>query len=128
MLHEVAVFEDLADRRMTLVKVGAQELGLVRWGGDVYAMRAVCPHQLGPMEAGIVRPRLTCSGFLGAVEADTTIPVITCPWHGWEFDLQSGRPACNPRGPGLRTYPVSVARGRVYVDVGRDSGREPTSG
>jgi nitrite reductase (NADH) small subunit len=40
--------------------------------------------------------------------------VLRCPWHGWEFDLGSGR--CLDE-PSLRAavYPAEVADGRVRV-------------
>jgi nitrite reductase (NADH) small subunit len=41
--------------------------------------------------------------------------VIRCPWHGWEFDLESGRSLLEPRRTGLRTYRVSVEAGLVVV-------------
>ena len=39
---------------------------------------------------------------------------LRCPWHGWEFDLESG--ACLDE-PTLRAavYPVRVDEGRVLV-------------
>jgi nitrite reductase (NADH) small subunit len=42
--------------------------------GAVYALDGVCPHQGGPLGKG----RL-CG------------QVITCPWHGWQFDVATGR-------------------------------------
>ena len=41
--------------------------------------------------------------------------VIRCPWHGWEFDLESGRSLLEPKRVGLRTYRVTVEEGDVVV-------------
>ena len=43
-------------------------------------------------------------------------PVIACPWHGWEFDVESGEAVWNP-SQRIRTYPVDIAGGRVLVDT-----------
>jgi 3-phenylpropionate/trans-cinnamate dioxygenase ferredoxin subunit len=41
--------------------------------------------------------------------------VIRCPWHGWEFDLESGRSLLEPDRYGLRTYRVTVEDGDVVL-------------
>jgi nitrite reductase/ring-hydroxylating ferredoxin subunit len=42
--------------------------------------------------------------------------VLRCPWHGWEFDLETG--VCRDE-PSLRAavYPARVADGRVLVEA-----------
>ena len=44
--------------------------------------------------------------------------VLRCPWHGWEFDLETGEklfdPGCRAR---VKTYPVAVEDGVVVVDA-----------
>jgi len=64
------------------------ELAGVRWrllelDGAVVAHAASCPHWGGPLEDA-------------PLAADGT---ITCPWHGWRFDLRTGRSA---EGRGVR--------------------------
>ena len=41
---------------------------------------------------------------------------IVCPWHGWEYDLATGRCHADRRF-GLRPYPVEVRGGQVYLLV-----------
>ena len=41
--------------------------------------------------------------------------VIRCPWHGWEFDLETGRSLLEPDRVGLKTYPVTVEDGDVVL-------------
>ncbi len=43
--------------------------------------------------------------------------VIRCPWHGWEFELATGRAMFNPDGMKVRTYPVRVVDDRVVVEL-----------
>ena len=41
--------------------------------------------------------------------------VIRCPWHGWEFDLETGRSLLEPERIGLKVYPVTVEDGVVVL-------------
>ena len=34
--------------------------------------------------------------------------ILRCPWHGWEFDIASGRSVFNPHRLRVRTYDVTV--------------------
>ena len=34
--------------------------------------------------------------------------ILRCPWHGWEFDITSGRSIFNPHRVRVRTYEVTV--------------------
>jgi nitrite reductase/ring-hydroxylating ferredoxin subunit len=46
-----------------------------------------------------------------------TNAVVACPWHGWEYDLQTGKCLWNPRYR-VRVYDVDVAAdGTVKLTV-----------
>ncbi len=47
--------------------------------------------------------------------SDTDVHII-CPWHGWEFNLRTGRHPGNPNMR-LRSYDVTVKDDEVYVVV-----------
>jgi nitrite reductase (NADH) small subunit len=34
--------------------------------------------------------------------------ILRCPWHGWEFDLTTGRSVFNPHKTRVRSYEVTV--------------------
>ena len=38
-------------------------------------------------------------------------PRIACPWHGWEYDLDSGQSFMGTLAPGVRSYGVSLSPG-----------------
>ena len=42
---------------------------------------------------------------------------LECWLHGSRFDLRTGKPLGPPATQPVRTYPVSVADGDVYVDL-----------
>ena len=34
--------------------------------------------------------------------------ILRCPWHGWEFDITTGRSVFNPHKTRVKTYEVTV--------------------
>jgi len=103
-VHRIRVggLEDLPLRRGKLVRVGGEEIAVWRVDGNVYAISAVCAHQhVATLHEGM--------------RNGTT---IACPLHGWTYSLENGRAVA---GSGvLRTYPVIVERGVVYIEVDQD--------
>jgi nitrite reductase (NADH) small subunit len=124
VLVDAGAFEELEERRPRITVVEGREIGLIRWGENVYAVRNICPHQFGPVCRGHTMPLIT-GDLDGNRFADPERPVLVCPWHGWEFDIASGTSAWGdtPYRYKLKTYPVEVREGRVLVDVGRAASR-----
>ena len=89
-------------------------IGLFRLlDGSFRAYRDFCPHAGAPLcEGGDVRQVPATAPDPAAVAAPRE--VLRCPWHGWEFDLATGRhvraAAC-----ALESLPVAVADGTVFV-------------
>ncbi len=86
---------------------GGRVIALFHVQGQFYALDGVCPHAGGPLGCGAL--------------AGTT---ITCPWHGWQFDVTTGRHGFNPRyqHPAFR---VIVDGNALFVDLGESSGALP---
>ena len=42
--------------------------------------------------------------------------MVKCPWHGWQFDIRTGRFWCDPARLGVPQYPVSVRPGRQLME------------
>lgn len=116
---DVGAVEDFQQGKPRIVVVGGREVGVLRWDGEVFAVRNICPHQYGPMCRGHAMPLLTGDVEEGAIATDHEHPVIVCPWHGWEFDARTGRAAWGPSTYRIKTYPVKVEDGRVLVNAGR---------
>jgi nitrite reductase (NADH) small subunit len=110
--RDVGAFEELERAGRLVARIGGRELGVVLDGGRTpYAIRNRCPHHGGPLCLGDVRAR--ASGTPGRYELAGG-SILRCPWHGWEFDLESGRCLDEPT---LRAavYEVQVVDGRVLV-------------
>lgn len=115
---DVGAVEEFPSRVMRIVQAEGVELGVCRWDGEFFAMRNSCPHQGAPVCRGFLQARLTGRCSTEGVEMETTAeePVILCAWHRWEFSLRTGESAWDS-GYKVKTYPVSVADGRVMVRV-----------
>jgi nitrite reductase/ring-hydroxylating ferredoxin subunit len=98
-----------------VARVGGREVGVVRdpADGGVRGIRNRCPHHGGPLCFGRVRDRE--SGTPGRYELSGR-RVLRCPWHGWEFDLETGRCLDEP-AMRVAVYPAEVAGDRVRVLV-----------
>ena len=113
---DVGAAADVPPGAMRLVTVNRRQLGILNWNGRYFAIRNSCPHQLGPVAAGRVSVKLVAGEAVGRLDVDETTPVIACPWHGWEFDLRSGRSVADPQYR-VAVYPVSVVGERLMVEV-----------
>jgi nitrite reductase/ring-hydroxylating ferredoxin subunit len=90
---------------------------VVRRGDRIAAIRDYCPHQAGPLCAGPVRAELGSDG-VGSVHRQGDLLVVACPWHGWEFEIFSGRSTWEDPSYRAKTYPATIENGRVMVEVG----------
>jgi nitrite reductase (NADH) small subunit len=114
--YAVARLDDIPDRGGLLVTVGALEIGLFRVGTTIRAWRNHCPHMAAPVCRGAV------TGTLLPSEVYEYTPgrdgeILQCPWHGWEFDLQSGHHLAPGSAARLRGYHTEVVDGVVSVHL-----------
>lgn len=56
------------------VAVGDRIVAIFNCDGEFFALDGICPHQGGPLGKG------SLNGC-----------IITCPWHQWQFDVQTGQ-------------------------------------
>jgi 3-phenylpropionate/trans-cinnamate dioxygenase ferredoxin subunit len=111
----VANVADIPPGERLLVEVKKHSIGVFNVNGTFIAALNMCPHELAPV----------CRGRVGG----TTLPsqpgeykwgregeILACPWHGWEFDLTTGKMIADDKVR-LRTYPVTVEDGVVFVTV-----------
>ena len=109
-----ASFEDGRPRR---VELDGRALVVVRRADRFFALRDTCPHQGARLSDGRVGgTALKCMPGEG-IPYGRAGEILTCPWHGWEFDLCSGRSLTNPLQVRVRAYPAWVEAGRVLVDL-----------
>jgi len=97
---EAAAVCDLPQDDVIGVEVGGRDIALYSVDGEVYATDNLCTHG---------QARL-CDGFLDGHE-------IECPLHQAKFDVRNGRASCAPITEDVRSYPVKIEAGRVYLAI-----------
>ena len=113
--HVVGRVPELPPGSRRIVVAGRREIGVFNVHGTYYALRNVCPHAGAPLCLGRVTGTTEATGpyqvtWVRAGE------ILRCPWHGWEFDIATGRTITEPVER-VQTYPVHVEDGFVILDA-----------
>jgi nitrite reductase (NADH) small subunit len=82
------------------VDVDGKALAVANVGGVFHAIDNTCLHRGGPLGDGPLEGK-----------------IVTCPWHGWQYDVTTGKVSQNP-SVGVACYPVELRGTDVYVDLG----------
>ena len=113
--HVVARSDELPAGGRKIVRVGGREIGVFNSGGTLYAVRNVCPHQGAPLCVGPVTGT-TLPSAPGEYVYGLEGRVLRCPWHGWEFDLATGRGLYDATGKDrVATYEVRIEGDEVVL-------------
>ncbi|HEX8783726.1 MAG TPA: Rieske 2Fe-2S domain-containing protein [Steroidobacteraceae bacterium] len=84
-------------------------------GGESFALNNRCPHRGGSLCEGI-QTGVVESSEPGRYRYSRPGEMVKCPWHGWEFDIRTGRSWCDPARLRVRQYPASVRPGTQLVE------------
>ena len=100
-----------------IVTIGRREIGVLRRGdGRVHAVRNRCPHKGAPMcrfkPTGTMIP-----GPPGTLEWGHEGDILRCPWHGFEFHIESGARPYADSAMRLRVYPARIEQGEIIIDM-----------
>jgi nitrite reductase/ring-hydroxylating ferredoxin subunit len=82
------------------VEVRGRRFRVIALGGEIVAHATTCPHRLGPLE-----------------DAEVVDGIVECPWHGYRFDVRSGRCA---DARGLRLARAPRVRGDEVLELAFD--------
>jgi nitrite reductase/ring-hydroxylating ferredoxin subunit len=93
-----AAVDDIKDSGAKSFAYLDKRIALFRTPGGIFASDNRCPHQ----------------GY-ALVRGDVKGGVLTCAWHNWKFELGTG--ICRHGGENIRTYPVQVRDGQVFIDI-----------
>lgn len=116
--HLAAGSTDIPENGRLVVDIGDATVGIFRVGGRLFAYENSCPHMGGPVCQGLIIPavrelideRQVSRGYA----FDESEMRIVCPWHGYEFAIETGS---HPAKPSIRLkrVPVSEEGGQVHV-------------
>ena len=97
---KVADAETIPIGQGTLVEEGGTAVAVFNAGdGRFYACGAICPHENGPLAEGWLEGE-----------------AVVCPWHGFDFDLRTGRCLVDEE-LAIPVYPVRMSGGSIEVEV-----------
>ena len=80
-------------------QVAGKPLALANVDGKFFAINNTCLHRGGPLGQGSLQGT-----------------IVTCPWHGWDYDVTTGKLLQNP-SMGVACYPTEVRGEEIFVDV-----------
>jgi nitrite reductase (NADH) small subunit len=81
-------------------QLDGKTVAIANVGGKLFIINNTCLHRGGPLGEGELKGQ-----------------IVTCPWHGWQYDVTTGKLVTNP-SVGVETYPVEVRGDDIFVDIG----------
>lgn len=130
MRYVVCTVTEMPAGKREIVQVGGRSIGVFNANGNYYALRNTCPHQGAPLCLGRLTGT-TLSSPPGTYHYGREGEILACPWHGWEFDITTGKSLYDPNKclvkvydvtiepleEALETYPVTVEDGLVVLYI-----------
>jgi 3-phenylpropionate/trans-cinnamate dioxygenase ferredoxin subunit len=113
--HVVAKATELPPGSRKLVRIAGRAIVIFNIKGELFALSDRCPHKGGSLSRGKLTG-LVESRAPGTYHYSRVGEVLRCPWHGWEFDVRTGRSWCDPARLRLMNYTVSVEPGAKLVE------------
>jgi nitrite reductase/ring-hydroxylating ferredoxin subunit len=99
-LIRVAARSDVGPGKAIAVELTGQRIAVFNVEGTYYAIGDTCTHRGGPLSEGEVQ--------------GTT---VTCPWHGAQYDLQTGNVLSPPAPQGVHNYKVVVEDDDIKIEI-----------
>jgi nitrite reductase (NADH) small subunit len=81
-------------------QLDGKTLAIANVNGQFVAIDNTCLHRGGPLGQG------TLSG-----------KTVTCPWHGWQYDMTTGKLVNNPT-VGVACYTLEVRGEDIWAEIG----------
>jgi 3-phenylpropionate/trans-cinnamate dioxygenase ferredoxin subunit len=108
--------KELPAGERVIVDIDGRSVGLFNIDGRFYAIRNLCPHHGAPLCRGRVVGAIVPSDPTEYVYRPDK-KVLRCPWHGFEFDIETGLSVCDPSNLRVKVYDTRVEDGDVVVYV-----------
>ena len=97
---DVAAVADLFEGAGIAVTPDGQDIALFSVEGEVFAIDNLCSHGNAKL----------CEGFVEGHQ-------VECPFHQALFSLRDGSVSCGPATEPVKTWPVRIEAGRVFLQL-----------
>jgi nitrite reductase (NADH) small subunit len=115
----VAALEEVPENGRLTVEAFGTTIAIFNVDGRLFAIDNHCPHQGGPLchgqISGAMLPSKPYEYLYGRPNS-----VLSCPWHGWQFDLETGETLFDPHVR-VPIYPVRVMDGQIFLSEPAES-------
>ena len=95
---KVANVNDVKHGHGKTIAVNGAEIALFNVDGNFYAIDNTCPHRGGPLGEGMLDDG-----------------IVTCPWHGWKFNVATGKNVSMPVD--VKRFEVKVEGEDIFIDL-----------
>jgi nitrite reductase/ring-hydroxylating ferredoxin subunit len=82
------------------IHIEGKAIALANVDGKIFAINNTCLHRGGPLGQGQMVGK-----------------VVTCPWHGWQYDVTTGKVTQNP-AVGVDCYRTEIRGEDVFIELG----------
>jgi uncharacterized membrane protein/nitrite reductase/ring-hydroxylating ferredoxin subunit len=89
---------ELGMGQMMLAHIEGERIAVGRCETGIVAFHDHCTHRGGPLSDGVL---IGCT--------------VQCPWHGSNFDVNTGRVVAGPAEQKIKTYQIEIRANEVYV-------------
>lgn len=103
----VASTSDISEQQPLVVIKNGYRIAIYRIGEKLYAIEDICPHMGAFLSNGY------CEGSRAV-----------CPWHNWQFDLESGECVTNDNGLTVQTFPIKEVDNQILLAMETDSAED----
>ena len=115
----IGKLDELKDGDHRIVAIDTFEVGVFRLGDGLVAYENRCPHYDGPVCQGKIFNRV--EEVIDEKQCHVGLRFgkerhIVCPWHGWEFNLETGQHP-GDKHMRLKRVPVEVRDGDIYLET-----------
>ena len=95
---------DMPSGQSKCIQASGKEIAVFNINEKYFAIDNICLHAGGPLNEGSINSE-NCQ--------------VMCSWHGWCFDLATGKCVSHPRQDVFtNTYPVKIQGEEIFVVVG----------
>lgn len=112
--HKIADVEELSDGSRVIMEIEGREIAVFRVGDEFHAVANYCVHQAGPLCEGELTGRTSRNETEWAYDEERRN--VVCPWHGWVFDVATGKNVQDERYA-VPTYDVDVRDDELFVQL-----------